>query len=439
MGKSSLFNRLCKKRISICHEEEGVTRDRIYGETEFFGTPLTLIDTGGIAEKGDDFQKTIAKQALLASEEADAIIFVVDGRSGVTQLDEAVIRRLRRFDKKIVLAVNKVDDSSQENWISEFYSLGITDMVPVSAIQNRGIEELLEKATGYLSEKETQEPSDQEGVKEIFVAILGRSNVGKSTLLNNFLQEERSIVSDAYATTRDPIDASIILDSGIKITFIDTAGIRKKKSQKNPIEKFADIRTQEVLKRADVCLFLIDSQEGLTTEEKKIASLIERSGKGCLLLCNKWDLVKGFRQEHCLRAIREDAPFLRHIPTHFISAKTQKNFDKVFQSIFLVEKNLHTRITTGELNRFLERAVAKSPPAMVKGKRLKIYYMTQPTVHPVRFVLFINRIDLVQNTYTKYLINRFREEYLFTGVPLEFKYKVRSKGEQANSPPSSAQ
>lgn len=423
VGKSSLFNRLCKKRIAICHEQEGVTRDRLYGETEFFGTPLTLIDTGGIRSNSSEaVQKEITQQAMIAAEEADVLVLVIDGRAGVTLFDEQVAKRIRKLNKKIILAVNKMDNQRHEEHLEDLHTLGIEKIICISAMQNRGIDELLEEAVEGIELKE-EIPQEK---KEIRIAILGRSNVGKSTLLNQIFQENRSIVSDSLATTRDPIDASIQKDDTL-YTFVDTAGIRRKKSQKNPVEKFADIRTQEVLKRADLCLFLIDSVRGLTTEEKKIAASIEESGKGCILIFNKWDLVKGFRQEHCLRALHMMAPFLKHIPTYFLSAKCDRDFTKIFREIDGVYKRICSRISTGELNRFIAKAMGKTPPPMIKGKRFKIYYMTQISINPIRFVFFINRLDLFSPTYKKYLINQFRLEYPYSGVPLQFKCKVHAQ------------
>ncbi len=420
VGKSSLFNRLCQKRIAICHEQEGVTRDRIYGDSDFFGVPLRFIDTGGIdPNKKDPFQEELHIQSMIAAEEADVVVLVVDGRSGLTLLDEMVARRILKQKKKILLAVNKIDHDNHKQEEYAWHTLGISNVIFVSAIQNLGIEELLECAIEDIPLQEEEDPSTK---PEISIAILGRANVGKSTLLNQIFSEARSIVSDELGTTRDPIDVSMILEKA-QLTFIDTAGIRKKKSQKNPVEKFADIRTQEVLKRADLCLFLIDVTRGLTTEEKRIASMIDASGKGCILLCNKWDLVKGFQQEHCIRALQTSAPFLKHIPILFISAKYQKDLSKVFTSIFQVYDNLSLRISTGELNRFIAKAVEKAPPPMIQGKRFKIYYMTQISTRPMRFMLFVNRVDRFTKTYRKYLMNQLRKAYPLSGAPIQFSCK----------------
>ncbi len=422
VGKSALFNRICKKRISIVDEAEGITRDRIYAKADVFGREVTVIDTGGI----DPFStlphnEEIKRQAEIAIEEADSIIMVVDGRVGVMPLDDLVAKFLLRHGKKVCLAVNKIDDASQEELLHQFYSLAIPKMIGVSAVQGYQIAELLEAAVEEIAFEEEQEKS--EGIK---VAIVGRPNVGKSTLMNYLLHEPRCVVSPIAGTTRDSVDVKISV-KGQAYTLIDTAGIRRKSSESEVVDKFAAIRTERSIEKADICILMVDASEGITAQEKRIASNIEELGKGCIILCNKWDLVKGFRMEHCLKGIKEEASFLSHCPTFFISAKTGRNVDQLFPSISEVYEQLERRITTGQLNKFIERAIQKYHPPMIQGRRLRIFYMAQVEVHPPKFVIFVNRPELMTGTYKKYIMHQFRETYGFLGVPLQFVLRGRDE------------
>lgn len=421
VGKSALFNRICKKKISIVDDVEGVTRDRLYAQTDFFGKPIEIIDTGGIGPGSDIlFQEEVTRQTEIAIEEADSLIMVVDGTFGVTTWDEHVARLLLRQDKPLCLAVNKMDDFARREMIHEFYSLGITNVVAVSAEQGFQIAELLEKALEGISIPEEEE--EEAGLK---VAIIGRPNVGKSTLLNHLLKEQRSVVSPIAGTTRDSIDA--VLDvNGTRITLIDTAGIRRKKAEHEVVDKFAAIRTERAIERADICILMLDAEEGMTMQDKRIAAQIEEQGKGCILLFNKWDLVKGFRMEHCLKSLHIELPFLQYCPTLFISAQTGRNVNIIFTKIQEVAEQLDRRITTGQLNKFLEKAMQKVHPPMLQGKRLRVYYMAQVDVHPPRFVLFVNIPDLMVESYKQYLINQFREVYGYAGVPIVFALKGKS-------------
>ena len=426
VGKSALFNRLCGKRIAIVDEAEGITRDRLYADAEFFHKVFQVIDTGGIDPRSDvPYQEEIRRQAEIAMEEADIIVMVVDGVVGPTALDEEVARILQRKEKRLCLAVNKIDDRSKENLIHEFYGLGISSIIGVSAVQGFQIAELLEEALrGVVWPENNEEASDT-----IKVAIVGRPNVGKSTLLNTLLGEPRCVVSPQAGTTRDSIDVEINVD-GQKYTLIDTAGIRRKKSEHEVVDKFAAIRTERALERADVCLLVLDGEDGLTAQEKRIAQRIEELGKGCIILMNKWDLIKGYRMEHCLKSMHEQASFLAFCPTLFISASTGRNLDKLFSHIQEVHAGLHTRISTGQLNRFIEKTVQKYHPPMLQGKRLRILYMAQVDVAPPQFVLFVNKAELMTDTYKKYMINQLREAYGFTGVPLVFNLKGRQDKEE---------
>lgn len=428
VGKSSLFNKICKKRMAIVDEAEGVTRDRIYAETDLFGLRFEVIDTGGIDPRSHAlFNEEVKRQAEIAIEEADTIVMVVDGTVGPLSLDKEVAEILHRTKKPLCLAINKIDSSKQELLSHQFYGLGITKMIPVSAIQNSGITELLEAAfEGFSKTEGAEENSDQ-----IKVAIIGRPNVGKSTLVNHLLDEERCAVSPIAGTTRDSIDVKY-KHGDKEYTLIDTAGIRRKKAEHEVVDKFAAIRTQRAIDRADICVLLLDIHEGLTMQDKRILATVEEAGKGCILLFNKWDTVKGFRMEHCLQALHQEAPFTSICPTLFISAKTGRNLDKIFDEVERVFKETQKRISTGELNRFVVNAMQRVHPPMLNGKRLRIYYMTQVDSAPPRFILFVNYPELMVDSYKRYLLNQFRETYSFAGVPilLSLKGKIREPKEK---------
>ncbi|MDN3505992.1 MAG: ribosome biogenesis GTPase Der [Simkaniaceae bacterium] len=427
VGKSALFNRLCKKRISIVDEAEGITRDRLYAKADFFGRPFDIIDTGGMDLKSDvPFNEAIFRQAEIAIEEADVLVLVVDGQVGRTQLDEQVARILKRVDKPVTLAVNKVDNLDQLDRIDDFYSLGLSHMEGVSAVHGLRVAELLETAFRDTIWEEEEEIDDG----ALKVAIVGRPNVGKSTLVNHLLDEDRCLVSPIAGTTRDSIDIDIEVE-GKQYRLIDTAGIRRKGAEHEVVDKFAAIRTERALERADLCLLIIDANEGLTTQEKRIAREIESLGKGCILLFNKWDMVKGFRMEHCLKSIRDEVPFLGHCPALFISAKTGRNLEKIYTHIDEVASQARHRIGTGELNRFLEKAMQSYHPPMLRGKRLRVYYIAQIGIEPPHFALFVNRPDLMVDSYKKYLINTFRKTFAFTGVPITF--SLRGKKQMATA------
>jgi GTP-binding protein len=437
VGKSALFNRICKQRIAIVDEAEGVTRDRLYAEGELFGFRFQVIDTGGINSRSAAlFNEEIKQQAEIAIEEADTIIQVVDSQIGVTDLDQEVAKILLRTNKPICLAVNKVDEHAQEHLLHQFHSLGIERKVAVSATQGWHIAELLETAFQDFP-KENQEAEEDESIK---IAIVGRPNVGKSSLINHLLEDERCIVSPIPGTTRDSIDISFTHEDQL-YTLIDTAGIRRKRAEHEVVDKFAAIRTQRAIERADLCLLMLDVQEGMTAQDKKIANMIEEAGKGCILLFNKWDLVKGFRMEHCLQGVEQEVQFLKHCPKLFLSVLTGRNVDKIFALIQEVYENSLKRITTHQLNKFLGLAMQKNHPTMLGGKRLRIYYMAQVAVQPPKFILFVNYPNLMIDSYKKYLYNQFRETYQFTGIPITFHLKGKEKKErpiqQINSDPAS--
>jgi GTP-binding protein len=425
VGKSALFNRICKKRIAIVDEAEGITRDRLYAQSDFFGLPFEVIDTGGInARSKVAFNEQIRRQAEIAIEEADSLIMVVDSQVGITDLDYELAHILLRTKKPLCLAVNKMDDQRQDHLIYSFSPLGISNKVAVSAAQSWHIAELLEQALAPFKDDPAffvDNPS-----QAINICIAGRTNVGKSSLVNYLLSEERCIVSPIPGTTRDSIDVPFTHD-GTLFNLIDTAGIRRKKAENEVVDKFAFMRTERAIERADICLLMMDAQQGMTSQEKKMANKIEEAGKGCILLFNKWDLVKGFRMEHCLKGIEEDVGFLNHCPKLFMSAKTGRNVEKIFDYIKQVHENSQKRISTHELNKFIGACLQKNHPPMITGKRLRIYYMAQVQVQPPMFIVFVNYPHLMVESYKKYLYNQFRDTYSFSGVPIIMHLKGKPK------------
>jgi len=425
VGKSALFNRICKQKIAIVDEAEGITRDRIYAEGEIFGLPFQVIDTGGINPRSKVvFNEQIKRQAEIAIEEADTIIQVVDGTVGLTDLDKEVASILLKTKKPVCLAVNKIDNLDKLPLMHQFHSLGISNIIPVSAAQGWQIAELLEAAFEKVGEKVIGEQAA--APDSIKVAVVGRPNVGKSSLVNYVLDEERCIVSPIPGTTRDSIDITFTHEENL-YTFIDTAGIRRKGSEHEVVDKFAAIRTERAIERADLCLLMLDVQEGITAQDKKIANRIEEAGKGCIILFNKWDLIEGYRMEHCLKSIEEEVPFLKHCPKIFTSALQGRNIDKIFPLIQEVHKNSMIRIGTHQLNKFIGAALQRNHPPMLNGKRLRIYYMAQVDIQPPKFILFVNHPGLMVESYKKYLYNQFRETYAFTGVPIALHLKGKTK------------
>lgn len=433
VGKSALFNRICKKKIAIVDEAEGVTRDRLYANADFFGMPFQVIDTGGInAHSKALFNEEVKRQAEIAIEEADVLVMVVDATIGITVLDIEITRILLRTKKPLVLAVNKIDEVSNEHQMYQFRQLGISSIVAVSAAQGWHIAEVLEAAFAGFS----PDPKLQIEDSTIKLSIVGRPNVGKSSLVNYLLENDRCIVSTIPGTTRDSIDIPFSHE-GTDYTLIDTAGIRRKHAEHEVVDKFASIRTERAIERADICLLMLDSQQGITTQEKKIANMIEEAGKGCILLFNKWDLVKGFRMEHCLKGIEDEVSFLKHCPKLFISATSGRNVEKIFPIVQQVHENSKKRISTHQLNKFVAAAMQKNHPPMLQGKRLRIYYMAQVASQPPKFILFVNSPALMTESYKKYLYNQFREAYSFTGVPLlvHLKGKLKQNAERGRHDP----
>ncbi len=428
VGKSMLFNKLTGRRTSIVEDTPGVTRDRIYGECEWCGRTFSLVDTGGIEPSTDnDMLRFMRRQAEIGIELADAIIMVVDVRSGVTAADEDVATILRKSGKPVALAVNKCDSIGLINPdVYEFYSLGIGDLFETSAVHGHGTGDLLDWVLDNIPEDDGQD--EDEGI--IHVAIVGKPNVGKSSLLNRILGEERVIVSNVAGTTRDAIDSYYENETG-KYCFIDTAGMRRKSKVDDAIEKYSNMRSVSAIDRADVCLILVDANEGVTEQDTKIAGLVHEAGKAAVIVVNKWDAVED-KQTNTMRDMEADVrnglSYMLYAPVIFLSALTGSRVDKLFQVIQDVYKQNTSRITTGSLNQVLADATARVQPPTDKGRRLKIYYMTQAGTKPPHFVIFCNDARLFHFSYQRYLENQIREVFGLQGTPIRI--TIRQKGDK---------
>lgn len=427
VGKSQLFNRLAGKRLSIVEDTPGVTRDRLYADCDWRGRTFSVIDTGGIEPKNDnEILKFMRYQAEAAIHHADVIIFITDLKTGVTASDEEVASMLQRSGKPIVLAVNKCDKpGAPDPNIFEFYNLGLGDPYGISALHGYGTGDLLDAVYGHF-------PPEEEGDEEdgrIRVALIGKPNVGKSSLLNKVLGEERVIVSDMAGTTRDSVDADVDNEYG-KFTFIDTAGIRMKSKVEEKIEKFSVMRSLMAVERADVCVIMIDATEGVTEQDTKVAGEAHNAGKACIVVVNKWDLVEKdgkTMKEYTLR-VREGLAYMPYAPVLFISALTGQRVEKLYDMIAHVYEQNHKRIPTGQLNSILAEATARVQPPTDKGRRLKIYYVTQAGVTPPTFVFFCNDARLFHFSYQRYLENQIREVFDLTGTPVRI--VVRQRGDK---------
>jgi len=419
VGKSTFFNYLAGKRISIVEDTPGVTRDRIYTEVEWRNRKFTLIDTGGIEPYSEDkIMQQMKNQAEIAIETADVIIFMVDMKDGLTASDREVATMLRKSNKPVILTVNKVDKVGElPPEVYEFYNLGMDNLMTVSSIHGLGMGDLLDEVFKYFPE-ESEEEYDEEVIK---VAVVGKPNAGKSSLINKVLGEERVIVSDIPGTTRDAIDTYVENEEG-KFVFIDTAGIRRQSRISENIERYSTIRSWTAIERADVCLIMIDAVEGVTEQDTKIAGYAHEQGKASIVVINKWDLVEkstGTLEEY-RRTVLEKLGFMLYAPVLFISAKTGQRVDKIFGLVKYVANQAALRISTGVLNDLLNEAVAMVQPPSDKGKRLKIYYMTQASVKPPSFVLFVNNMELMHYFYERYLENQLRKSFGFEGTPIRF-------------------
>ncbi len=427
VGKSMLFNKLIGKRISIVEDTPGVTRDRIYGESDWNGRPFTLVDTGGIEPRTDnEILSFMRQQAEIAIANATVIVLLTDGKVGVTAADYDVARMLQRSGKPIVLGVNKMDSVGRTDpEFYEFYNLGLGDPIAVSAVHGHGTGDLLDACVSYFPEDDGEEEEDD----RIQVAIIGRPNVGKSSLTNRILGFERVIVSDVAGTTRDAIDSAFENEHG-KFNFIDTAGMRKKSRVEESIEKYSVLRSMMAIDRADVCLILIDATDGVTEQDTKVAGMAHEAGKACVIVVNKWDLVEkdGKTMDRMREEIQRDLGFMTYAPTVFISAVTGQRVDRLFELINYVNEQAATRITTGQLNNVLEDAQTRVQPPTDKGRRLKIYYMTQVGVRPPHFVIFCNDKRLFHFSYQRYLENCIRNTFGLEGTPI--KISIREKGDK---------
>lgn len=418
VGKSTLFNMIAGERISIVKDTPGVTRDRIYADVSWLNNSFTVMDTGGIEPvTKNQMLKDIKEQALMAIEMADVVIFVVDVKQGVTDADFSVADMLRRADKKVVLVVNKVDNFDKYMPdVYEFYNLGIGDPHPVSSTGKLGIGDMLDEVTALFTSG-----TDEEDDERPRIAIIGKPNVGKSSIINKILGENRLIVSDIAGTTRDAVDTSVKWQDK-EYVFIDTAGLRRKNKIKEEIERYSILRTVSAVERADVVVLIIDATEGVTEQDAKIAGIAHDCGRGIIIAVNKWDAVEKDNNsvKEYTKKIRNTLSFIQYARILFISAKTGQRLSKLFDELEVVIQNHSLRIATGVLNEILIEAVALQQPPSDKGRRLKIYYMTQVSVKPPTFVIFVNDKKLMHFSYTRYIENKIREAFGFSGTPLKF-------------------
>lgn len=429
VGKSTFVNRLVGKRQSIVDDRPGVTRDRIYFDVEWQNRPFTVIDTGGIIPGDEDeIMLSIYDQAKIACEEADKIIFIVDGLEGVTPVDSDIANILRQSNKPIFLAVNKVDSHNQITMISDFYSLAIGEPIAISALHGSGgVGDLLEEITSDFS-YDVEEDED----KTIKIAIVGRPNAGKSSIVNALLGENRVIVSDVSGTTRDSIDSRLTYNDQ-EFVIIDTAGIRKKAKVDYGVEKFAVDRAIRSIRECDVALMVIDATEainGISDQDKKIASIITEAGKGMVIAINKWDLIEDKKSNTINKfeeKIAREIPFLDYVPKIYISAVTHQRLNQIFTRVVEVQKERSKRVSTGLLNKVINEAYALNPPQTIRNKRLKIMYSTQAAIEPPTFILFANNEDLIKDHYKRYMENKLREAFGFMGTPIRLSIRTRSE------------
>ncbi len=426
VGKSTLFNKLIGERLSIVNDTPGVTRDRIFGTCEWRNRTFSLVDTGGIEpESKDVILSQMRLQAQLAIESADVIVFVTDVRSGLVATDQAVASMLQKSGRPVVLCVNKCDslgDPPAEFY--EFYNLGLGDPIAVSSVHGHGTGDLLDAVFAYMP-KEQEEEAESETIR---IAIIGKPNVGKSSLVNRIAGENRCIVSDIAGTTRDAIDTPVENEFG-SFVLIDTAGLRRRSKVEDVIEKYSNMRAEMAIERADVCAILIDATVGFTEQDSKVAGLAHEAGKGCVIVVNKWDAVQektGSTMDEYRRQLEQDFSFMPYAPMVFISAKTGQRVDELFRVIKLVANSNSMRIATGTLNDVLAQATARVQPPTDKGRRLKIYYMTQASTRPPTFVCFVNSAELFHFSYQRYLENRIRETFGLKGTPVRFIIRERS-------------
>ena len=425
VGKSTLFNRLAGQRISIVQDTPGVTRDRVYAGAEWLSHNFNIIDTGGIEpEREDIIVKQMRRQANIAIETADVIVFVVDGKEGLTPADHEVANMLRKSKKPVVLVVNKVDSLREEENGWEFYNLGIGEPITISASQGLGIGDMLDRIVEGFGDYKVDEEDDE----YIRIAMIGKPNVGKSSLINRLLGEERLIVSNIPGTTRDSIDSNLENDLG-KFILVDTAGIRRKSKVKEEIERYSVIRTYTAIERADVCILMIDATEGITEQDEKIIGYAHELNKAIMVIVNKWDLIE--KDDKTMQKYKEDLAaslkFLKYAKYLFISAKTGQRTHKVLEVAKECYDNYSKRIGTGVLNEVINRAVLMNEPPLVSLKRMKIYYATQVATKPPKFIFFVNDNNARHFSYTRYLENQLRDSFDFSGTGIQIEYRERKE------------
>ena len=427
VGKSTLFNKLIGRRLSIVEDTPGVTRDRIYADAEWLTHSFTLIDTGGIEPASEDIIAVqMRRQAELAIETADVIIFLVDGREGMTAADEEVAAMLRRSNKPVVLAVNKLDAPKFNDAIYEFYALGLGDPIIISAGQGLGLGDMLDEVCAHFPEE-----TEEEGEHPLNIAVVGKPNVGKSSLVNAILGEERCIVSNIPGTTRDAVDTLFTVD-GEPFVLVDTAGIRRKRAvEDETIERYSVIRSLAAVRRADVVLIVVDAEQGLSEQDVKIAGYVHEEGKPSVLVVNKWDLIE--KDTNTMNKFKKDMQvdlaFMDYVPFLFISAKTGQRVNKLLAAAKESYAQSIRRITTGTLNDIVNEAISMTEPPAMSGKRLKIYYATEVSVQPPTFVIFVNDEALVHFSYKRYMENYFRKTFGFAGTPIKIIFRNRGKEE----------
>ena len=424
VGKSTLFNKLIGDRLSIVKNEEGVTRDRLYRETEWSGKKFLLVDTGGLEPRSNDYiMQKVKDQAKVAIDEADSIIFLVDGKAGITAVDEDIASILRKQNKKVVVAVNKIDNYMKEkDNMFEFYSLGFEDVIAISAEHKVNLGDLLDAAVDKFSIN--YEKQEEEGLA---IAVLGRPNAGKSSFVNKILNKERNIVSDIAGTTRDSIDSSFRYNGDV-YTIIDTAGIRKKSKVEDDIEYYSVLRAIKAIQRANVCVLMLDATELLTEQDKRIAGLIYEERKPIIIAINKWDLIEKDNKtvKEFTDLVKADLPFLDYAPIVTISALTGKRTINIIDQVKYIDEEYNKKISTGLLNQVLEELMAKNPVPTRKGRAVKINYGTQIGQAPPRFVFFANNPDLVHFSYKRYIENNLREYFGFEGCPIDIVFNKKS-------------
>ncbi|MFT8324573.1 ribosome biogenesis GTPase Der [Oenococcus sicerae] len=427
VGKSTLFNRIVGVRKAIVDDLSGVTRDRLYEKAEWNGVKFSVIDTGGISSSDDVFVNEIKEQAELAIAEADAIIFVVDGHNGITQDDQLVAKVLYQSQHPIYLAVNHLDNIEQHDLIFDFYALGLGDPYPISAVHGIGVGDMLDSIIKDFKENEDTNASDSDDEDQIRIAIIGRPNVGKSSIFNALIKQNRSIISNIEGTTRDAIDAQFVDDQGRVFTITDTAGIRKSGKIIESTEKYSVLRAQMAIESADVILVVIDASTGIQEQDKHIAGLATEEGRAVIIVVNKWDAVEkdNYSMQQFTDSIREEFKFLDYAPIMFVSAKSSQRIDKIPDMVVAVDNNHKMRIQSSILNQTILDAIAVHPTPTRNGKRLRVYYATEVAVAPPTFAIFVNDPKLMHFSYQRYLENQIRENFDFAGTPIRLRIRAR--------------